>query len=222
MANLGGVMAVGLKSRSGRTQPFAYIFLMVYLCEFALLAFFIKGYRHDIGTAASSEETCAPPNGEFRVLRIIQDFQIGFSEAEIARLSTAVLEESHHYGFDPMLLLSVIITESSLRKGDVSYLGAHGLMQIKPAVANSLAKREGIDWKGRTTLLDPESNVRLGCLYLSELTQKFGDVKRALIAYNLGETEMRRRLMTNRKLPSQYFRKVMNRYASLLETYPDD
>lgn len=50
---------------------------------------------------------------------------------------------------------------------------------------------------------------------------KFGDVRHALIAYNLGETEMRNRLLANRKLPSGYFRRVMQRYAQLLERYPD-
>ena len=108
-----------------------------------------------------------------------------------------------------------------MRKGNISYQGAHGLMQIKPIVAVELANRPGHDFEGKTSLFDPEYNIKLGSLYLFELIMKYGDIRKGLIAYNLGETAMRDRLATNRKLPSQYVHKVMSTYEELLEKYPD-
>jgi soluble lytic murein transglycosylase-like protein len=84
-----------------------------------------------------------------------------------------------------------------------------------------LANRPGNDFGDKTSLFDPAYNIRLGSLYLFELIMKYGDVRKGLIAYNLGETAMRDRLATNRKLPSQYVHKVMSTYEELLEKYPD-
>lgn len=160
-------------------------------------------------------------NRQMMVERIIGDFQVGFDKNEVGRLAQVIDSESRRYSFDPRLLLAVILTESSLRKGNISYQGAHGLMQIKPIVAVELADHPGYDFEGETSLFDPEYNIKLGSLYLFELIMKYGDIRKGLIAYNLGETAMRERLATNRKLPSQYVRKVMSTYEELLETYPD-
>ena len=122
------------------------------------------------------------------VERIIGDFQVGFNKNEVGQLAQVIDSESRRYSYDPRLLLAVILTESSLRKGNISYQGAHGLMQIKPVVAVELANRQGIDFEGRTSLFDPEYNIKLGSLYLFELIMKYGDIRKGLIAYNLGET----------------------------------
>jgi hypothetical protein len=155
------------------------------------------------------------------VERIIGDFQVGFDKNEVGQLAQVIDSESRRYSYDPRLLLAVILTESSLRKGNISYQGAHGLMQIKPVVAVELANRPGHDFEGKTSLFDPAYNIKLGSLYLFELIMKYGDIRKGLIAYNLGETAMRDRLATNRKLPSQYVHKVMSTYEELLEKYPD-
>jgi hypothetical protein len=167
------------------------------------------------------EERRAQTKRQMLVERIIGDFQVGFDKKEVGQLAQVIDSESRRYSYDPRLLLAVILTESSLRKGNISYRGAHGLMQIKPVVAVELANRSGHDFEGKTSLFDPEYNIKLGSLYLFELIMKYGDIRKGLIAYNLGETAMRDRLATNRKLPSQYVHKVMSTYEELLEKYPD-
>jgi hypothetical protein len=154
------------------------------------------------------------------VERIVEDYQIGFNKTEIGELAQLIESESRQYKHDPRLLLAVILTESSFRKGNVSYQGAHGLMQIKPSVAVEVARRGGLDLD-RTSLFDPAYNIRLGSHHLFELIMKYGDIRKGLVAYSMGETAMRDRLATNRTLPSQYVRKVMATYESLLERYPD-
>jgi soluble lytic murein transglycosylase-like protein len=170
---------------------------------------------------AMQEERRMQMKRQMLVERIIGDFQVGFDKNEVGELAQLIDSESRRYSYDPRLLLAVIITESSLRKGNVSYQGAHGLMQIKPIVAVELANRPGNDFDSKTSLFDPEYNIKLGSLYLFELIMKYGDIRNGLIAYNLGETAMRERLATNQKLPSQYVRKVMTTYEQLLEKYPD-
>jgi|GEM_PF-2419300 len=167
------------------------------------------------------EERWTQSKRQMLVERIIGDFQVGFDESEVGQLAQVIDSESRRYSYDPRLLLAVILTESSLRKGNISYQGAHGLMQIKPVVAVELANRPGHDFEGKTSLFDPAYNIKLGSLYLFELIMKYGDIRKGLIAYNLGETAMRDRLATNRKLPSQYVHKVMSTYEELLEKYPD-
>jgi soluble lytic murein transglycosylase-like protein len=167
------------------------------------------------------EERRTQMKRQMLVERIIGDFQVGFDKNEVGQMAQVIDSESRRYSYDPRLLLAVILTESSLRKGNISYQGAHGLMQIKPIVAAELANRPGHDFEGKTSLFDPAYNIKLGSLYLFELILKYGDIRNGLIAYNLGETAMRDRLATNRKLPSQYVHKVMSTYEELLEKYPD-
>jgi peptidoglycan lytic transglycosylase len=118
-----------------------------------------------------------------------------------------------------LFLLAVIKTESSFKKTALSHKGAMGLMQMKPSTGIALAERGGIDWTDKYTLYDPKYNVRLGSLYLLELVAKFKDLKHALVAYNLGETETRRRLRNDRPLPKTYVKRVLTTYNEFKEKY---
>jgi soluble lytic murein transglycosylase len=89
---------------------------------------------------------------------------------------------------DPYLVAAVINVESDFRTDVVSPAGAVGLMQVKPATARAIAQAAGM--KGRMTvsaLSDPDTNVRVGTLYLAELLARYdGEVVLALAAYNAG------------------------------------
>jgi soluble lytic murein transglycosylase len=156
---------------------------------------------------------------KLKILDIIEDFQVGFKDEEVARLTQVIYDESKRYGYDPLLVLAVILTESSLRKGQISEMGAQGLMQVKPSVGYDLSKRRGIHWRGELSLFEPAFNVQLGTLYLFELILKFRDVKKAIIAYNLGETALKLRLREGRRLPTFYLSRVMKKYKELKEEY---
>ncbi len=118
-----------------------------------------------------------------------------------------------------MFVLAVILTESSFRKGQTSRVGARGLMQVIPFVGEDVATRAGVEWKGKGTLFEPESNIKLGTLHLFEQILKFKDVKKAILAYNVGETKLRSLMRENKKLPSAYLNKVMDNYKMLKERY---
>ncbi len=202
------------------SRPIAYLFFMIYLIQSSVLIYFVYQYYDNQQTIFYQQKTITELEEKLKVLDIINDFQVGFDQKEVGALANVIHDESKKYGYDPRLLLAVILTESSMRKGQVSDSGAHGLMQMRPFVAKGVAMRNGLEYSGELSLFDPAYSVQLGSLYLFELILKFGDVKKALVAYNVGETRLRNRLITGEKMPQQYLRKVMERYKELCEKYP--
>lgn len=151
--------------------------------------------------------------------QIIDRLDHQLSDIDRARIAPVLVEEARQYGSDPLFLVAVIITESSFGPAEVSQMGARGLMQIKPSVARAVAERSGMRWINDEELFDPAYNVRLGSHYLFELVARFGSVKRAIIAYNYGETAVNWRIETGQRLPSEYFERVKNNYHVLREQF---
>jgi hypothetical protein len=81
------------------------------------------------------------------------------------------------YGMPPALVKAVIAAESAFNPQAVSRAGAQGLMQLMPATAAAL---------GVSDSLVPEENVRGGVTYLRLMIERYGDLSRALAAYNAG------------------------------------
>jgi soluble lytic murein transglycosylase len=77
----------------------------------------------------------------------------------------------------PALVKAVIAAESKFDPRAVSRKGARGLMQLMPATAQSL---------GVTDSLRPDENVDGGVRYLRSMIERYGDLPRALAAYNAG------------------------------------
>ena len=87
----------------------------------------------------------------------------------------------------PELVLAVIAVESGGTIQISSHAGAMGLMQIIPSTGRYLARKAGITDFATADLYDPVINVRLGCMYLSELMDKYNNNEQlALSAYNGG------------------------------------
>lgn len=120
-------------------------------------------------------------------------------------VAKAVIAESRRHEIDPMLILAVVKVESRFRADAVSPKGAVGLMQILPFVARSLAEDVGVSVEEIDAgLTDPVLNLRLGTHYLMELKEAFGDWRLALVAYNWGPSEIRRRLREREIVPGDY------------------
>jgi soluble lytic murein transglycosylase len=95
-----------------------------------------------------------------------------------------------HWGYDgligstaarhdvqPALVKAVIAAESNFDPEAVSHKGAQGLMQLMPATAAALGVEDP---------LYPPDNVHGGTLYLRRMIDRYGDLERALAAYNAG------------------------------------
>ena len=93
---------------------------------------------------------------------------------------------SEMYDLDPLLVLSVIKTESKFNEMAESKKGAKGLMQIMDDTGAWAAKEVGIEYFMPNMLYSPEINIQLGCWYLDNLLDQFEDLSLALAAYNGG------------------------------------
>ena len=91
-----------------------------------------------------------------------------------------IQEAADTYSLDPALIRAVMQTESSFNPTVVSRVGAQGLMQLMPALADELGVRDSFD---------PRDNIMGGARYLRELLDRFrGNVRLALASYNAGPT----------------------------------
>jgi soluble lytic murein transglycosylase len=156
---------------------------------------------------------------KLKILKIIEDFQVGFKDDEVRELTCVLYDESKKYGYDPLLILALILTESQFRKGQISEMGALGLMQMKPSIGYDLCQRRGLSWKGELSLFEPAYNIQLGTLYLFELILKFKDVKKAIIAYNVGENALKLRLKGGQGPPTYFLSQVLKKYKELKDRY---
>ena len=88
------------------------------------------------------------------------------------------------FAVETPLVLGITRQESSFDPEARSGAGARGMMQLMPATAEGVARRNGLGW-GR--LDDPDFNMRVGSAYLSQLVNEFsGSYVLATAAYNAG------------------------------------
>jgi len=94
-----------------------------------------------------------------------------------------ILLAARQHGVPPALVKAVIAAESLFDPDAVSHKGAQGLMQLMPTTASKLG------------VADPfaaDQNVSGGVRYLREMLDRYGDMRRALAAYNAGPTAVDR------------------------------
>ncbi len=86
-------------------------------------------------------------------------------------------QTGRRHGVHPALVKAVIAAESNFQPTAESHAGAQGMMQLMPATAAEL---------GVERPLGVVENIDGGVRYLRAMLEKYGDVKRALAAYNAG------------------------------------
>ena len=90
------------------------------------------------------------------------------------------------YGLDKNLVNGVIFSESHFEPNAVSSAGAKGLMQVTDETGWWAAEQIGLR-TDTVDLTDPDTNIRIGCWYLSWLLDKFdGVTETALAGYDAG------------------------------------
>jgi soluble lytic murein transglycosylase-like protein len=140
--------------------------------------------------------------GENRRLR--QELENAMGDASLLRAqvdrANRIIEFSGRYGItadlaatifdvalaervDPELAFRLVRLESQFNPRATSPVGAVGLAQLMPSTAVQF--EPGVT---RQALYDPQTNLRIGFRYLRRLIGLYGgDVRLALLAYNLGE-----------------------------------
>jgi soluble lytic murein transglycosylase len=94
-------------------------------------------------------------------------------------------------GLDPYLIAALVAQESTFDPIIRSSANAIGLMQILPSTGRQYARRLGMRSFSVSSLIEPETNVRLGTTYFNDLIAEFGGAHFALASYNAGESRVR-------------------------------
>jgi len=117
------------------------------------------------------------------------DLQLRFPlehQAEIER-------HSGSYGLQPGHVFAVIRQESAFNPEARSHAGAMGLMQLMPRTGKATARLNNIPLAGTGSLLETDTNIRIGSAYLRQVMDKYDDsLVLASAAYNAGPHRVQR------------------------------
>lgn len=137
-------------------------------------------------TLPTTEEAVIEPQNEPQrvIIKTTHTYNIDLPTYDIelsADLQKFTILTAHAYDIEPALVFAVMKKESRFDT-EAYYLGNYGLMQINHINHSWLTEEIGV-----TDFMNPEQNVEAGCYILSMLTEKYGDIDKVLMAYNLGE-----------------------------------
>ncbi len=99
--------------------------------------------------------------------RFLEQANPALSPNDVRRTSVAIVRNSRKYGLDPILVTQVLWVESAARPWVRSPLGAIGLMQVMPHMAEPLGLAG--------SLASIESNIEAGCSILSDNIRRLGE-----------------------------------------------
>lgn len=179
-------------------------------------------------SVATREETGADralnklvPAVELEAMTVMPDpaVEAAWLEAAITRESERLAAEYREQGFnvssalarqigkaaaefeiEPQVAFGLVRAESSFRNQATSRVGAVGLTQLMPRTAAWM--EPGVT---RSQLRDPETNLRIGFMYLRYLLDKYdGNESLALVAYNRGPGTVDRELRRGRNPDNGY------------------
>lgn len=125
--------------------------------------------------------------------------QIVFNSLKNESLSRIVLSVSKEQNIDPLLVTSIILSESSAYPYAVSHMKAKGLMQLMPATALYVAKSvkhpayEELK-KNPSKIFEPRLNLELAIIHLKGMFSYMKDTnwRKTLHVYNLGSGAYKR------------------------------
>jgi soluble lytic murein transglycosylase len=91
------------------------------------------------------------------------------------------------WGIDESWAYGIARSESLFMRDIRSHAGALGLMQVLPETGRRIAREIREPYNGWDTLVDPDTNIRLGTFFLSKVYRRFDqNMALATAAYNAG------------------------------------
>lgn len=126
-------------------------------------------------TATETEAVTEQPSTE---LSTILYYNVNLS----TEVQDVIFAECEKYNIHPSIVIAMIEKESTFNPNAIGDNGnSFGLMQIQPRWHSGRMARLGC-----TDLLNPIQNVTVGIDYLAEQYNRYGDISKALTAYNTG------------------------------------
>jgi len=128
--------------------------------------------------------------------------KVGYLNDVDLRFPLAFQEDIRKYAkknkIDPAWAFAIARRESSFMSDANSGAGAKGLMQIMPATAKQLARKR----VSTKYLFDAKNNVKLGTLYLKQLSEKYkGNNVLATASYNAGPHRVKQWVKETSNMP---------------------
>lgn len=121
----------------------------------------------------------------FLVIIVIIIRKIIFNNTYKIEYKEYVTESANSYGVEEALIYSIIKNESGFNEKATSVSNAQGLMQIMYSTAQEVSKKNNIELD-EEKILNPEINIKIGTIYISNLISKYKSLELALAAYNAG------------------------------------
>ncbi|HEU4430221.1 MAG TPA: transglycosylase SLT domain-containing protein [Myxococcota bacterium] len=161
------------------------------------------------GASASLLDQAPPENASLMYARAVLERRGKRLDAvQREGVARALVRAEAEHGIPVLMTLSLIAQESRFDPRAKGPTGSLGLMQLQPATALEVARRNGLAWQSNLTLLDPVQNVRIALAYLAELRARFGTTDHAMAAYNIGPGNLQRLLRTRPLRHGPYLKKV--------------
>ncbi|MFH1223502.1 MAG: lytic transglycosylase domain-containing protein [Pseudomonadota bacterium] len=138
------------------------------------------------------------------------------SNGQLTTIAREIKKSSDKYKLDPILVVAVIMAESSFDTDAVSPVGAKGLMQLMPSTAEYISKKIGMRYSGDYTLYNIRANIMIGTYYLSQLSSRYkNNPKLYLAAYNCGPQQVDQFLRESNHVPPIYYARILKMYQKL-------
>ncbi|HWQ78408.1 MAG TPA: lytic transglycosylase domain-containing protein, partial [Anaerovoracaceae bacterium] len=138
------------------------------------------------GTPASSYWNKAQSSYNRGLVNYIMRYNGGYTENKAQELVFLFRNAARTYNIDEKILMAVAQKESTFNSNSRSSSGAYGMMQVM----DSTGARYGL---GPEQLLDAETSINFGAMYLSERIAAYGgDMIKGFSAYNQGSVSVNR------------------------------
>lgn len=138
---------------------------------------------------------------------------------QLIDIAYTIVKESKINHLDPYLVLAIIKVESAFDISSISHKGAMGLMQLKPTTAFYISEQiNELNIAKIDDLYDPILNIKIGINYLAYLRKRFdGNLKYAIIAYNIGPERLRKIIEDEQPTPKNYYSLVQDNFEKIIE-----
>ena len=145
--------------------------------------------------------------------------QAGLSDDLELRFPTPYRDQIERYSrmhsLEPHITYAVVRKESAFQPDARSRVGALGLMQVMPQTGRQVARRLQVELPSRGSLLDVDTNLKLGSAYLRAMLDRYGgSLVLAAAAYNAGPQRVADWLQRNADLPPALWIEAISYYET--------
>ncbi len=151
---------------------------------------------------------CNVFSAEKEIIQYMKIHNPKLSDQEAQRIYKNVVYYSNEYDFDPVLIFSVMKTESHFKHSTVSSAGAKGLMQLMPFNFK--------EFKVNNTV---EGNIKGGVMHLKRDYESTGNIVKTLICYNAGCGRLKNDQWRKIRETTNYITKINEVYPEIKGLY---